>query len=75
MEKQLFFLYDEWKALSMFSIAHSLTDGPFDVGSQLTKSLLHRDFDIDIDLPNDRLCPPVRLRTIEASLLAAIQAN
>ncbi|KAF7503624.1 hypothetical protein GJ744_003446 [Endocarpon pusillum] len=26
---------------------------------QLTKSLLHRDFEIDIELPNDRLCPPV----------------
>lgn len=28
---------------------------------QLTKSLLRRDFDIDIELPDDRLCPPVGL--------------
>lgn len=27
---------------------------------QLTKSLLKRDFRLDIELPNDRLCPPVR---------------
>ncbi|KAK2756811.1 hypothetical protein FQN54_005257 [Arachnomyces sp. PD_36] len=26
---------------------------------QLTKSLLSRDFGVDIDLPDDRLCPPV----------------
>lgn len=27
---------------------------------QLTKSLLKRDFNLDIELPADRLCPPVR---------------
>lgn len=27
---------------------------------QLTKCLLARDFSIQIDLPDDRLCPPVR---------------
>ena len=26
---------------------------------QLTKSLLKRDFGIKLDLPDDRLCPPV----------------
>lgn len=26
---------------------------------QLTKSLLKRDFGIEIELPDDRLCPPV----------------
>ena len=31
---------------------------------QLTKSLLKRDFNIEIELPDDRLCPPVRFRPI-----------
>ena len=35
---------------------------------QLTKSLLERDFGIRIDLPDDRLCPPVRA-TFHASIL------
>ena len=26
---------------------------------QLTKTLLKLDFDIDVELPDDRLCPPV----------------
>ena len=26
---------------------------------QLTKTLLKLDFDLDIELPDDRLCPPV----------------
>ena len=30
-----------------------------DLCRELTKSLLHRDFGILIDLPDDRLCPPV----------------
>ncbi|KAF2717886.1 hypothetical protein K431DRAFT_147421 [Polychaeton citri CBS 116435] len=29
---------------------------------QLTRSLLKHDFHLDIDLPNDRLCPPVPVR-------------
>lgn len=34
---------------------------------QLTKSLLERDFAIKLDLPDDRLCPPVRA-TFSASI-------
>ncbi|KAL8797309.1 MAG: hypothetical protein Q9195_000463 [Heterodermia aff. obscurata] len=37
---------------------------------QLTKSLLKRDFSIDIKLPDDRLCPPVPNRTTPMTLLA-----
>lgn len=29
---------------------------------QLTKSLLKRDFGLELDLPGDRLCPPVSAR-------------
>ncbi|KAG9585504.1 hypothetical protein KCU86_g15405, partial [Aureobasidium melanogenum] len=29
---------------------------------QLTKSILKRDFDLELDLPDDRLCPPVPVR-------------
>lgn len=31
-----------------------------DTRSQLTKSLLKRDFGLKVDMPSDRLCPPVR---------------
>ena len=40
-------------ALSL--LVYSLSD----LCRQLTKSLLKRDFNLEIDLPNDRLCPPV----------------
>jgi len=29
---------------------------------QLTKSVLKRDFDLKLELPDDRLCPPVPVR-------------
>jgi 23S rRNA A1618 N6-methylase RlmF len=29
------------------------------ISRQLTKALLKRDFELEIDLPDDRLCPPV----------------
>jgi 23S rRNA A1618 N6-methylase RlmF len=28
---------------------------------QLTKTLLEADFDLQVDLPEDRLCPPVNI--------------
>lgn len=34
---------------------------------QLTKSLLWRDFDLEINLPDDRLCPPVSLCLFRAT--------
>ncbi|KAG9816356.1 hypothetical protein KCU77_g18128, partial [Aureobasidium melanogenum] len=33
---------------------------------QLTKSILKRDFDLELDLPDDRLCPPVPVRSLQA---------
>jgi 23S rRNA (adenine1618-N6)-methyltransferase len=33
----------------------------------LTKTLLKLDFGIKVELPDDRLCPPVRIRMLDAS--------
>ncbi|KAF6232516.1 hypothetical protein HO173_009184 [Letharia columbiana] len=40
-----------------------------DAVQQLTKSLLERDFGVKLDLPDDRLCPPVRATFYSSILL------
>lgn len=45
---------------SSSSVFHVHDRGDLSLGTrQLTKSLLKRDFGIEIELPDDRLCPPV----------------